>query len=88
MSEEVLGVGCYLSLILIFIPHKSLVSINHLHNGEEFTPIIRLYTSYTDLLSWILFVKAEAIKPVGTATIPNPIIKMKKVKILPPIVIG
>lgn len=34
------------------------------------------------------FVKAEEIIPVGMATIPSPINKIKNVKILPPTVIG
>ena len=34
------------------------------------------------------FVKADEIIPVGIATIPKPIIKMKNVNIFPPTVIG
>ena len=38
--------------------------------------------------SFIVFDKAEANNPVGTAITPNPIVTIRDVKILPPTVIG
>ena len=50
-------------------------------------PIVAIDKFYSGSLR-IVLVKAEAIKPVGIATMPRPIIKTMNVKILPPVVIG